>query len=219
MTIAVLCKHMTDKSLGDEITRYATIPSLFGSFYHRNRVLSRRYRQLDNGMGECVDAGYANFIQDMKRPVFDAGRTWTFQTCTEFGWFQTTDSSKQPFKGFSLDLFLDMCFKIYGSQFSPPNINDGIMETNANYGAKEIAKEVSNACLFNGGVDPWHAMSYLSHPDHMPSSESAANPTFHTLYVPSSAHCAIMYPDGPDDPEELRAARELSTKYVKSWLV
>lgn len=41
--------------------------------------LSKRYRQLDNGMGECVDASYANFIQDMKKPVFNAARTWVFQ--------------------------------------------------------------------------------------------------------------------------------------------
>nr|XP_039266794.1 putative serine protease K12H4.7 [Styela clava] len=228
VTISVLCDHMTDQSLGSEIDRYATIPSLFGNAVDRKRVFSRRYRTYGNEMDKCFDASYANFIQSMKTPTFDAGRTWTFQTCTEFGWFQSTDSSKQPFRGFPVGLFTDICIKVFGSSFNPTNIQNSIMETNANYGARDVASQITNAVLFNGGVDPWHAMSYTTPTDSSPYRKIVArfnkanytnhSPTFHTLFVPSSAHCAIMYPDKPEDPPELRYARAQASKYVKSWL-
>lgn len=30
------------------------------------------------------------------------GRQWVYQTCTEFGFYQSTDSPNQPFSGFPL---------------------------------------------------------------------------------------------------------------------
>ena len=39
MTISVICKHMTDKTLGSEVERYATIPALYGSFFDRKRLV------------------------------------------------------------------------------------------------------------------------------------------------------------------------------------
>lgn len=42
----------------------------------------------------------------------NAGRPWTYQTCNEFGYFQTTDSPHQPFhawKGLDMQFYDEMC--------------------------------------------------------------------------------------------------------------
>lgn len=108
-----------------------------------------------------------------------------------------------------------MCQKLYGSQYNATDIQIGIEGTNANYGGKEVSKVLTNAILFNGGVDPWHAVSYvnLSYNNEAEQSES-----FQTVFVPSAAHCAVMYPRKPSDPPELNDARDKITAYVKKLL-
>ncbi len=37
-------------------------------------------------------------------------------------------------------------------------------------------------------------------------------------YVAGTAHCANMYPDSPDDPPQLKAARQTISKQIGKWL-
>lgn len=42
-------------------------------------------------------------------------RQWVYQTCSEFGWYQTSGSENQPFgSSFPVDLYLRMCNQAYG---------------------------------------------------------------------------------------------------------
>jgi serine protease 16 len=62
--------------------------------YYANFIaLQALYRQA-NGQS-CEDASYADTIAYLSNPEKDAnnnGRPWTYQTCNEFGYFQTADS-------------------------------------------------------------------------------------------------------------------------------
>lgn len=52
-----------------------------------------------------------NFFSDI------VARQWTYQTCTEYGFFQTTNSEKQPFGGtLSLEFFFQMCLDLFGEE-------------------------------------------------------------------------------------------------------
>lgn len=71
----------------------------------------------------CLDAGYQSFIDFYKNPAWTAGSTrnamrqWIFQTCNEFGWYQTSTSQNQIFGSkFPLQLNFDMCADLYDNQ-------------------------------------------------------------------------------------------------------
>lgn len=46
-----------------------------------------------------------------------SGRQWFYQTCTEYGWYQTSGSEIQPFgSSFPVDLYLQLCRDIFGEE-------------------------------------------------------------------------------------------------------
>ena len=55
------------------------------------------------GGGGCVDYSYGKMLEQMKDVSWEGEasrtgmRTWTYQTCTEFAFFQSSDSPRHPF--------------------------------------------------------------------------------------------------------------------------
>ena len=51
----------------------------------------------------CLDASYTGLLEYFKETSWnsavarDSWRQWMWQTCTEFGWYPSTDSNNQPF--------------------------------------------------------------------------------------------------------------------------
>jgi len=80
-----------------------------------------------------------------------ASRSWTWQTCIEFGYFQTSTGSGQPFpNSITLDWFVQLCDDIFGVPLSP-----NVQWTNTYYGGRDT-EGASNIVFPNGSVDPWH---------------------------------------------------------------
>ena len=51
---------------------------------------------------QCLDAGYMSVVQQLRNTSWntsasEGGRQWTYQTCVEFGFFQSSNDSQQPF--------------------------------------------------------------------------------------------------------------------------
>lgn len=67
---------------------------------------------------KCVSMNYEDDIRELKKDntiLSNAFRPWYYQTCSEFGWYQTTDSGKQPFGSKSpLEFYLRLCQDIFG---------------------------------------------------------------------------------------------------------
>jgi hypothetical protein len=77
---------MTSTEIGDPLTRYASLNSLILETYGQT----------------CLDASYKSSIDILKQTSWDSsaavgGRQWFWQTCNEFGYYQSTDSPNQPF--------------------------------------------------------------------------------------------------------------------------
>lgn len=66
----------------------------------------------------CISVTYENEIEELKNENSDissAARAWYYQTCSEFGWYQTTDSKKQPFGTKSpIEYHLKICQDVFG---------------------------------------------------------------------------------------------------------
>lgn len=196
ITIDTLCNIMEDENLRSPIDRLAAI----------NRLLLTTYDQ------KCLDYTYDNMINTLRNVSWDSitaegGRQWTYQTCTEFGFYQTSTYQPQIFGNqFPIDFFIQQCIDIFGTKFNRTFINEAIDRTNNIYGDLDI--EVSNVVFVHGSIDPWHALGITK------TIEQNAP----AIYIEGTAHCANMYPPSPDDLPQLSAAREQISDLIDTWL-
>eukprot|EP01103_Thecamoeba_quadrilineata_P010216 TRINITY_DN2135_c0_g3_i1.p1 TRINITY_DN2135_c0_g3~~TRINITY_DN2135_c0_g3_i1.p1 ORF type:complete len:502 (-),score=81.08 TRINITY_DN2135_c0_g3_i1:13-1497(-) len=163
----------------------------------------------------CVSVSYEEMILELKETVqipFGVGdRQWTYQTCTEFGYFQTTDSpsSAQPFGDLvPLQYSIDMCRDIFGTTY---NTDALINQTLIEYGGADplaLAYGPTNILFVNGNIDPWHSLSVY----HNVSSSVTA------ILINGTAHCADMFPPTSIDPPGLAVAQQQITKQIGIWL-
>ena len=73
-----------------------TQPDALQRMVNVNELLLNAYSQ------QCLDAGYTSMINQLKNTSWNAsasegGRQWTYQTCVEFGFFQSSNDPQQPF--------------------------------------------------------------------------------------------------------------------------
>ena len=133
------------------------------------------------------------------------GRQWYYQTCTEFGYFQTTDSAHQPFGDqISLASFTEVCRLVFNINSS--QIFHFVKATNDYYGGRAV--KATNIAFPNGSIDPWHALSI---------TEDTGS-TLKAIFINGTAHCANMYPSREEDLPGLAEAREEITKCIGEWL-
>jgi hypothetical protein len=71
-------------------------PDILQRMVNVNSMLLDAYSQ------PCLDAGYMSMINQLRNTSWNAsasegGRQWTYQTCVEFGFFQSSNDSQQPF--------------------------------------------------------------------------------------------------------------------------
>jgi len=193
-TVASYCRIMTNKGYGDPIKRYSLWFKSTG--------------------GQCVDSSYTEMVDELKKESWDSfyaadgTRQWLWQTCTEFAYYQSTDSKKQPF-GFgtvTVKYFEDLyCTQGFG--VTAQDIANSVALSNKHYGGK--SPNATKVFLFNGSIDPWHTLSVYDH-DLNPSSPSR--------YIEGTSHCYDMYEARFNDPPALTKAREDMAATLDTWL-
>ncbi|KAI2656466.1 hypothetical protein H4Q32_013411 [Labeo rohita] len=192
ITIKVLCSVMLDSSLGEPYDRYAAVV----------RLMLNTFSQ------PCLNTQYKSYIQDMSNtswsgPEAGGGRQWVYQTCTEFGFYQSTDSPNQPFSGFPLPYYLKQCADIYNLSTS---LDEVVQQTNEEYGGYDIK---STRIVFpNGSIDPWHALGVTQDI----TSDLPA------VFIKGTAHCANMYPARAEDLPQLGLAWDHIFILLQKWL-
>ncbi|EYB94815.1 hypothetical protein Y032_0167g136 [Ancylostoma ceylanicum] len=161
---------------------------------------------------EHTDNSYEDMVNYLGREEFDGenfdsgARSWTWQTCTEFGYYQTTDGGPNGiFVNFSV--FVNMCTDVFGKKFHANYTYTAILATQAHYGGVEGFK-ATNVVIPNGSVDPWHRLGKLA-------SDVASVVTY---LMKGTAHCAEMSPPGPNDKPDLKKVREIIKQNIAKWL-
>jgi pimeloyl-ACP methyl ester carboxylesterase len=196
VTIDTVCGMMLDETRGDELDRLAAVNSL----------------SLEMAGESCLDNSYATQVEELQATAWDSpaaggGRQWTYQTCTEFGWYQSSNSPGHPWgRILPVKYFEKMCADIFGPKFSTVLLERGVAATNTEYGGLEPA--VTNVVFVHGTVDPWHAIGRTT--DLAPSAPA--------ILIPGTAHCANMYPASEEDPPALSEARARVGGLIASWV-
>jgi len=196
ITIDTLCSMMDDNELGSSLERLKAVNDL----------------SLKMSEEKCLDHTYKSMVSELQEVGWDStgaagGRQWTYQTCTEFGWYQSSDSPKLNLgKLIPVRFFEYMCTDIFGPKFDIDLINKGVEDTNTYYGGLDI--EVTNTVFVHGTTDPWHRMGITE------TNKSGME----AILIPGTAHCANMYPPSPQDPPALVAARKRIGELIAKWV-
>ena len=145
------------------------------------------------------------------RPLHEELDYWGYQTCTEFGFYQTCDIGSQCFFVQGYNRLSDddaFCLRDYGR--SPADIQASIDATNAYYGSlrPDLAHNASRVLYVNGDVDPWSGLSILTSP----------SPQLPTMIVPGASHHAWTHPSASTDQPSVVRARGLIRIQVAKWL-
>jgi len=164
---------------------------------------------------KCEDVSYKStidYLANISPDPSNAARPWVYQTCNEFGYYQTADSPNQPFYAFkdALDLNFSrkMCYDAFNGWESDPNVNF----TNEKYGGVHL--DATNIVFTSGTIDPWHALGVTNYTAKLPQYPSEL-----PVYITGTAHCNDLYaPNADSDPESLTYAREVVAKKVDQWL-
>jgi len=146
-----------------------------------------------------------------------SSRQWTWQTCNEFGWFQTTGTGhpSDPFAAFKangLNAAGDaICRAVFGLEQPPATA-----QTNLAYGGRAML--AANVTIVNGAMDPWHSLSNVVPTDAYfqscvddegmplpPGSQGCSLQrelsSSSLITIPTTAHCGDMYsPDRFSSP-------------------
>ncbi|XP_020713996.1 putative serine protease K12H4.7 [Ceratitis capitata] len=153
----------------------------------------------------CFDLTYKDTLTYYIDSTFAAGanRPWYYQTCNEYGWYQSSRSRNQPFgTKFPAKLYLTLCEDIFGENFTETNIYANVGQTNEDFGG--YSPNAPNVYQTHGGLDPWSAAGH--------TAEQGAT------IIPLTSHCADFNSIRASDSAEMRASKETIAKLVREWL-
>lgn len=158
--------------------------------------------------GKCVESLFRKQIDRLRKVEFDGksmSRQWTYQTCNEFGYFQTTSSQSSPFKALTyltLKYSQDICNDAFGISVDPQT-----NYMNARYGGLTIGGK--RIFFTNGNIDPWHSLSVIT------KLKDPSNPV---IFMKGTSHCADSNPAHKDDPVDLKDARVTIQNVLDQWV-
>ncbi|KAK6296864.1 hypothetical protein J4Q44_G00330060 [Coregonus suidteri] len=156
--------------------------------------------QTDRATGEepCLDASHKQTIKDLSDTNLDSAyngeRQWYYQTCTEFGFYQTCEDASCPFsRMLTLQAQTDLCLLRCSTSPSTvcPDTSPSPIST------MEVATPTLTGVLEEDLDKEDKDMAIL---------------------IEGSAHCADMNPDSATDHPALKQARKAIERKVAKWL-
>ncbi|XGW17982.1 hypothetical protein V3C99_002521 [Haemonchus contortus] len=205
----------------DLFTNILTIQHAICRFHNTQDNSLTKLREVNNyfnllmGNYGCASIDYSSFIEFMRNTTYEDAqevRAWVWQTCTEFGYYQSTDShTAGPFFGgepaLPVQYYIDECTAIYGPDYNSASVAAAVTNVNAYYGGRDHM-DSSYIILPNGNFDPWHALGKLN------TTTTLITP----VVIDGAAHCADMCAPLPSDTPALTAARNLIAAQLHQWL-
>lgn len=148
----------------------------------------------------CMDVSYKTFLKEVE------DFPWFYQTCTQFGYYQTCeDGSQCPFSHMlNLDIDFAMCKDAYS--VSKKTVYTQVNFTNEYYGSDHPKN--GRVLFINGSIDPWHYLSVLKN---LGGNETA-------IFIDGASHCQDMGGHGEDMPPALGPALDKIESTVQTWI-
>jgi hypothetical protein len=161
----------------------------------------------------CFSYNYDKIISAMKRSLWtsksaEGSRQWFYQTCTEFGFYQSLSNSSSVFGDkVPVEFYVQLCRDIFGQNFNQKSIAKAIDHKNIIFGALKPA--TTNVLFINGNIDPWHALGL---------TKTDRNQLQPTIFINGTSHCADMYEPSDNDLPQLKDARIKIARFIRNLL-
>ena len=159
----------------------------------------------------CVEVDWEQTIAYLSsdEAMEEGTRSWLWQTCTEFGFYQTCEiDSECPYgKGHhKLLMDLEICARAFGVEMD--SVWRSVEQSNEQYGGWNI--DSSRILFVNGEVDPWSMLSVdLDH------GRSAELPT---IWVEGASHHFWTHEVSESDGKNIVEARKAIYGQMIEWL-
>ncbi|XP_059054632.1 putative serine protease K12H4.7 [Achroia grisella] len=181
--IPTACDVLTDPDVSDPVQRLA------------NWITSQSWAQ------PCIESRYSEVVAAHTNTDYDSPnsvmRLWTYQTCVEYGWYQTTSSEFQPFLStVPLEYFHQMCKDFFSVDFDYLLLRRGIRRTNNLFAGLTHLPDYSVTVM--GGHDPWSPMG---------PNAGHATPKASVYVVPGVSHCRAIRSTKDSETEELERVK------------
>lgn len=155
---------------------------------------------------DCVDIDWKAAVKEYSEPRITSGgmRSWLWQTCTEFGFYQTCDETC-PFASFYhlVEMDLELCKVAYNIT----NVYENVQATIDHYGGLNIGAS-SRVLSVNGDVDPWSELGLIVSPKYSLPAEM----------VTGASHHFWTHQVRDSDATEILRVREYIYSVVVDWL-
>jgi hypothetical protein len=174
----------------------------------------------------CRDNSYSHALAGLTNATWGSSmdRQWTYQTCNEFGFFQSAGSIESPFHPLAAVLNVSYYLQLCNDAFHPyqagegkdestaaaPDVSVPVDFTNSYYGARKLG--ASRVILPDGSVDPWHSLALTQ-----PSTDQLSL-GLTPVIIDGTTHCGDMYYPKASDIQSLKEAHALIEATVGSWL-
>lgn len=160
----------------------------------------------------CFSSSFEVFINlYMNMDSKMSHRAILFQTCTEFGYFQTAPKSGTVFDDLTwlnIDFYNEICLRSFDKRFNPEFVHAAVDRVNLAFGG--LSPEVNNVINIHGYYDPWRPLGVYK------EDISETSPTF---TVDRASHCFDMIDWEPsDDTADMIAVQQETRRIVASWL-
>jgi hypothetical protein len=151
---------------------------------------------------------YWDFLDTIDYFKFDGdSRAWFWQTCNEFGFYQSSDIGRAAFgSAVPVNYYLRWCTDAYDSTFVRDVLEQHMQYSNDLYGGSRGYKS-SKVLQLYGTIDPWHSIGYYgdTHGDDVVS-----------ILINGTSHCSDMTRSG--DQKAVGAALKTVVSYLDKWL-
>lgn len=155
---------------------------------------------------QCHDYDFNRMVDYSYKNKSSFIACWTYQTCTEFGYFQSSTSSKQPFtNNIPVDYYVKLCMKAFGSEFNNTRVDNGINKVNDIY--EGLHPNVTKVVFVNGDMDPWSTIGILEDVSH----DAPA------IIIPRASHCRDLVVSHNDEVELQEAVKHIKD-LIKKWI-
>ena len=219
INISTACRYMADTA---QQSNALTALLRFNEWYNTAENASYPFAQ----GAACQNDSYSGYLRFMQGNSAD--RQWMWQTCNEFGFYQTAqDVNYTTADGAvvhqrtvfsrrydSLDFYLRQCNDLFG--ITAPAAN--VQATLARYGGWHVS--TNRTVWTNGLVDPWHTMSVVNDTQMAPPplSPPGQQPLNLVNLIGPTSHCQDLVPPRASDIPQLQAARYRTVNQMSLWL-
>ncbi|KAG0175495.1 hypothetical protein DFQ28_000083 [Apophysomyces sp. BC1034] len=162
---------------------------------------------------ECL--GTHNAQSSMYTNVTDPSRSWTWQTCTEYAYWQVSPPKGHPSivsRKLDQNYYQRMCPLFFGAGNVPAQPR--WKEINEEYGGWNV--KLTKAIFIDGEWDPWRTLSVQS--PNAPDRSTWHEKDVHYVILPKSVHCWDVYSGRSSLPSSIKNVHKLMHDTLKTWL-